>query len=202
QDTNKAQYAIARGLSIDYPNICVVGDPDQSIYKWRGSDIRNILDFERDFPNARVINLGENVRSTKAILQAADAGIANNSQRKAKPLYTANATGEAVRVLQFENGLDEAEQVAQRIRAAVDEGNRHHRDFAVFVRMNALTRNLESAFIRQRVPFQIVRGLAFFERKENKDVLAYLRLLLNPHDDLSFLRIINEPALGIRKFSL
>ncbi|MBI3407148.1 MAG: UvrD-helicase domain-containing protein [Planctomycetes bacterium] len=202
QDTNKAQYAIARGLSIDYPNICVVGDPDQSIYKWRGSDIRNILDFERDFPQARVITLGENFRSTKAILQAADALIANNTQRKPKPLFTANNTGEPVRVLQFENGLDEAEQVVQRIRTAVDDGNRHYRDFAIFLRVNALTRNLESAFIRQRVPFQIVRGLAFFERKENKDVLAYLRLLLNPHDDLSFLRIINEPARGIGKVSL
>jgi DNA helicase-2/ATP-dependent DNA helicase PcrA len=201
QDTNKAQYAIARALSIDFPNLCVVGDPDQSIYKWRGSDIRNILDFERDFPGARVINLGENFRSTQAILSCADHLIKNNVERKDKKLYTHNDKGERVRVLLFENGMEEAEQIVQRIKDAVGKG-RHYRDFAVLMRMNALTRNLETAFLRLRVPFQIVRGLAFFDRKENKDVLAYLRLLLNPRDDLSFLRIVNEPPRGIGKTSL
>lgn len=202
QDTNKAQYAIARGLAVDHPNLCVVGDPDQSIYKWRGSDIRNILDFERDFPNARVITLSENFRSTKAILQAADSLISHNVQRKAKTLRTDNGAGKPVGVLLFESGQEESELVVARIKEAVEAGKRSYRDIAILVRMNALTRGLESAFVRQRVPFQIVRGLAFFDRKENKDVLAYLRLLLNPRDDLSFLRVVNEPARGIGKTSL
>ncbi len=202
QDTNKAQYNIARGLSVDYPNLCVVGDPDQSIYRWRGSDIKNILDFERDFPNARVIRLEENFRSTKTILRIADQLIANNSERKEKTLFTAKEDGVKAGVLLFESGQDEAEQVAQQIADAVSRGGRHYRDFAILLRINALSRGLELAFNRKRVPYQIVRGLAFFERKENKDVLAYLRLLLNPRDDLSFLRAVNEPARGIGKTSL
>jgi DNA helicase-2/ATP-dependent DNA helicase PcrA len=202
QDTNKAQYEIARGLSIDQPNLCVVGDPDQSIYKWRGSDIRNILDFERDFPAAKVITLERNYRSTKSILKAASALIAHNRQRKDKTLVTDNPTGAAAQVLTFETGLHEADSVVQRIAEVVKSGKRHFRDFAIFLRINALSRTLETAFLKQRVPFQIVRGLAFYERKENKDVLAYLRLLLNPRDDLSFLRVVNEPARGIGKVSL
>lgn len=202
QDTNQAQYAIARGLSVDQPNLCVVGDPDQSIYKWRGSDIRNILDFETDFPNARVITLDRNYRSTKSILAAASHLIAHNKQRKPKNLLTDNAVGQPVSVLTFETGLDEADGIARKIRAAVEAKSRSYRDFAVFLRVNALSRALESAFIKQRVPYQIVRGLAFFERKENKDVVAYLRLLVNPRDDLSFLRVVNEPARGIGKVSL
>jgi DNA helicase-2/ATP-dependent DNA helicase PcrA len=202
QDTNKAQYEIAKGLAQDHPNLCVVGDPDQSIYKWRGADIRNILDFEQDFPKARTITLAENFRSTKAILAAADALIAHNKKRKPKTLVTANAAGPPVTTLLFETGIDEAEQVVRRIKEAVEAGRRHYRDFAILLRVNALTRALETSFVRQRVPFQIVRGLAFFERKENKDVLAYLRLLLNPRDDISFLRAVNEPARGIGKTSL
>ena len=202
QDTNKAQYGIARGLTIDHPNLCVVGDPDQSIYRWRGSDLRNILDFERDFPNACVIALEENFRSTKAILRVADHLIAHNVKRKPKTLYTANVEGSKVGVLLFETGLEEADQVAIRIRQAVEKGGRHFRDFAILLRINALSRGLETSFIRQRVPFQIVRGVAFFERKENRDVLAYLRLLLNPRDNLSFLRAVNEPARGVGKTSL
>jgi DNA helicase-2/ATP-dependent DNA helicase PcrA len=202
QDTNKAQYAIARALSVDQPNLCVVGDPDQSIYKFRGSDIRNILDFERDFPSARVISLERNYRSTKAILHAASNLIAHNKQRKPKDLITENPAGQPVTVLTFETGLDEAESVARRIREAVGAGKRSYRDFAIFMRINALSRGLETAFVKQRVPFQIVKGLAFYERKENRDVLAYLRLLLNPRDDLSFLRIVNEPPRGVGKTSL
>jgi DNA helicase II / ATP-dependent DNA helicase PcrA len=202
QDTNKAQYAIARGLTIDIPNLCVVGDPDQSIYKWRGSDLRNILDFERDFPQASVITLAENFRSTKTILRVADQLIAHNKERKPKTLHTANVEGSKPGVLLFETGLEEADLVVKRIKDAVESGTRHYRDFAILMRVNALTRNLETAFVRQRVPFQIVRGVAFFERKENRDVLAYLRLLLNPKDDLSFLRAVNEPARGIGKTSL
>jgi DNA helicase II / ATP-dependent DNA helicase PcrA len=202
QDTNHAQYQIARRLSVDYPNLCVVGDPDQSIYRFRGSDIRNILDFERDFPDARVLTLTLNYRSTKAILQAADRLIAHNKQRKPKDLVTDNPRGEPVTVLTFETGVDEAEGIARRIREAVEAGKRHYRDFAVLLRINALTRGLEQAFVKEPIPFQIVRGLAFFDRKENRDVLAYLRLLLNPRDDVSFLRVVNEPARGVGKVSL
>jgi DNA helicase-2/ATP-dependent DNA helicase PcrA len=202
QDTNQAQYAIARGLSIDNPNLCVVGDPNQSIYRFRGSDIRNILDFERDFPNARVLMLTTNYRSTKAILSAADHLIAHNLQRKAMHLVTNNPQGQPVTVLTFDTGVDEAEGIARRILAAVEAGKRSYRDFAVFLRINALSRGLETAFVQHRVPHQIVRGLAFFERKENRDILAYLRLMVNPRDDLSFLRIVNEPARGIGKVSL
>jgi DNA helicase-2/ATP-dependent DNA helicase PcrA len=202
QDTNSAQYEIARRLSLRYDNLCVVGDPDQSIYKWRGSDIKNILDFERDFPSARVITLSRNYRSTKAILHAASVLIDHNKQRKKKNLVTDNPQGEPVRVLTFDNGLDEAEGVVTRIREAVKAGTYRYRDFAIFMRINALTRSLESAFVKHGVPFQIVKGLAFFERRENRDVLAYLRLLVNPQDTVSFLRIVNEPARGIGKVSL
>jgi DNA helicase-2/ATP-dependent DNA helicase PcrA len=173
-----------------------------SIYGWRGSDIKNILDFERDFPSARVITLDKNYRSTKAILHAASRLIEHNQQRKPKDLLTDNPVGQPVTLLTFETGLDEAEGIARRIRDAVEKGKRRYRDHAIFLRVNALTRTLETAFANQRVPFQIVKGLAFYDRKENRDVLAYLRLLLNPRDDLSFLRVVNEPARGIGKVSL
>ena len=202
QDTNQAQYSIVRGLSRDNPNICVVGDPDQSIYKWRGSDIRNILDFERDFPQVRTLTLDRNYRSTKRILLAADSLIANNRQRKPKTLSTENPEGESVVVSTYETSLDEAEGVADQIRRLVEAGGRRYRDMAIFLRTNALSRILEATFVKKRIAYQIVRGLAFFERKENRDVLAYLRLLLNPRDDLSFMRAVNEPARGIGKTSL
>lgn len=202
QDTNKAQYEIIHRICQDQRNLCVVGDPDQSIYKWRGSDIRNILDFEHDYPDARVIRLEQNFRSTQLILAAADRLIAHNRQRKPKSLITDNPQGQPVTVLSFETGIEEAEGIARRIADAVAAGKRHYRDFAVFMRVNALSRNLEAAFVKQRVPFQMVRGLAFFERKENRDVLAYLRLLVNSHDDLSFQRVVNEPPRGIGKVSL
>ena len=202
QDTNSAQYEIAKRLSMSYPNLCVVGDPDQSIYKWRGSDIKNILDFERDFPDAKVITLAQNYRSTKAILHAASTLIDHNKQRKKKILVTDNPQGDPVNVLTFDNGLDEAEGVVVRIKEAVKAGKFKYRDHAIFMRINALTRSLESAFVKHGVPFQIVKGLAFFQRKENRDVLAYLRLLANPQDTISFLRIVNEPARGIGKVSL
>ena len=202
QDTNLAQYAIVRALSIDYPNLCVVGDPDQSIYRWRGSDIRNILDFERDFPTTRVIHLDRNYRSTKSILRAAGQLITFNRNRKPKDLLTDNPTGRPVSVATFETGDDEAEGIAAQIQEAVANSERRFGDFAVFLRVNALSRALEAAFVKRRVPYQMVRGLAFFERKENRDVLAYLRLLLNPQDDLAFMRAVNEPARGIGKTSL
>jgi DNA helicase-2/ATP-dependent DNA helicase PcrA len=197
QDTNQAQYQIAKRLSTDHPNLCVVGDPDQSIYKFRGSDIRNILDFERDFPQARVLTLSLNYRSTRSILAAASGVIAHNLQRKPKDLLTENPSGQKVTLLSYHSGLDEADGIARHIASAVKKGQRDHRDFAILVRVNALTRGLEQAMVKQRVPFQIVKGLAFFDRKENRDVLAYIRLLLNPRDDVSFERIVNEPARGI-----
>src|SRR5262249_20914557 len=152
---------------VDQPNLCVVGDPDQSIYKFRGSDIRNILDFERDFPQSKVITLERNYRSTKSILQAASHLIAHNHQRKPKDLITENPAGRPVTVLTFATGMDEADGIAGRIRRAVEAGERSYRDFAIFLRINALSRALESAFIKLRIPYQIVKGLAFFERKEN-----------------------------------
>jgi DNA helicase-2/ATP-dependent DNA helicase PcrA len=202
QDTNQAQYAIARGLSVDYPNLCCVGDIDQSIYGWRGADIRNIKNFERDFPDCRVINLDRNYRSTATILRAVAHLINHGRARKREFIADRSGPEERVRVLTCETGYDEAEQVAARIKAAVEAGRRRYRDFAVFLRINALSRTLEQAFLKLGVPYQIVRGLAFFERKENRDVLAYLRLLVNPRDDLSFLRAVGEPARGIGKVSL
>ena len=202
QDTNQAQYEIARRLSVNEPNLCVVGDPDQSIYKWRGSDIKNILDFERDFPAAKVITLEQNYRSTQSILHAASVLIDHNKQRKKKALVTANPEGEPVRVLTFDNGLEEAEGVVVRIKEAVQAKKFRYRDHAIFLRINALSRTLESAFVKHGVPFQIVKGLAFFDRKENKDILAYLRLLVNPSDTVSFLRVVNEPPRGVGKVSL
>jgi len=197
QDTNLAQYSIIRSLSQDFPNLCVVGDPDQSIYKFRGSDIRNILDFEQDFPSARVLTLSTNYRSTKSILEAASKVIAHNKKRKPKNLETENPEGQPVTVLTFDTGETEAEGIARRIKEAVTGGKRRYRDFAVFLRINALTRGLERAFTTFQVPFQIVKGLAFFDRKENRDVLAYLQLLLNPRNELALDRIINEPSRGI-----
>jgi DNA helicase-2/ATP-dependent DNA helicase PcrA len=202
QDTNKAQYEIARRISYDFPNLCVVGDPDQSIYKWRGSDIKNILDFERDFPAAKVIALETNFRSTPNILAAAGLLIEHNVKRKKKALVTPNASGAPVRVLAFDNGLDEAEGVVLQIKEFVKAGQFKYRDCAIFLRINALTRSLESAFVQHGVPFQIVKGFAFYERKENRDVLAYLRLLVNPQDPLAFLRAVGEPGRGVGKVSL
>jgi len=202
QDTNTAQYELARQLSLNYPNLCVVGDPDQNVYRWRGSDLRNILDFERDFAGAKVIPLEQNFRSTKAVIQAANSVIKHNKQRKDKTLTTDNPAGDPVNVLTFDNGLDEAEGVVLRIKRAVANGTCKYKDCAIFLRMNALTRSLESAFVKHGVPFQIVKGLAFFDRKENKDILAYLRLIVNPNDPIGFMRIVNEPARGIGKVSL
>jgi DNA helicase-2/ATP-dependent DNA helicase PcrA len=202
QDTNLAQYKIVRALSVDHPNLCVVGDPDQSIYRWRGADIRNILEFERDFPDATLIRLEENFRSTAAVLRAAGELIEHNSQRKAKRLVAVHDEGRPVAVVTHGSGYAEADWIAAKIADDVRAGRRRFRDFAVLMRINALSRSVELALMKARVPYQVVRGLAFFERKENKDILGYLRLLMNPKDDLSFLRIVNEPARGIGKTSL
>ncbi|MCS7167253.1 MAG: UvrD-helicase domain-containing protein [Gemmatales bacterium] len=202
QDTNHAQYVILRQLSRDYPNVCVVGDPDQSIYRWRGADIQNILDFERDYPDCTIVRLEENFRSTAAIVRVADHLIAFNRRRKPRQLYTTRTGGEPVRLRFFPDSDQEAEFVAHYIARNVAEGRRRFRDFAVFLRINALSRIFEEAFLRHRVPYQIVRGLAFFERKENRDVLAFLRLLLNPKDDVSFLRAVTAVSVGIGNATL
>ncbi|MFQ5415320.1 MAG: ATP-dependent helicase, partial [Phycisphaerae bacterium] len=196
QDTNASQYQIARCLTLDRRNLCVTGDPDQAIYRWRGADIENILSFERDYPDAKVVRLEQNYRSTKRILSAAERLIAGNVQRKAKRLWTDNDDGPRVRVLEFETADEEAQSVADDIAQCIAR-DASPRDVAVFYRVNALSRAIEEALIRAGVPYQVARGVAFYNRKEIKDVLAYLRVLVNPADEVSLLRIINTPARGI-----
>jgi len=202
QDTNLTQYAIARSLSIDYPNLAVTGDPDQSIYGWRGANIQNILNFEKDFENVKTIRLEQNYRSTKRILAAADKLIAHNEYRKEKHLFTDNDLGRPVRLLCCFDQREEAETIAEEIATEIKEGKRRPKDYAIFFRINALSRNLEHALHRSNVPFQLVRGLEFFNRKEIKDVLAYLQLIYNSRDTVSFMRIVNEPRRGIGKTTI
>ncbi|MEN6459338.1 MAG: UvrD-helicase domain-containing protein [Thermoguttaceae bacterium] len=199
QDTNLAQYAIARALSIDYPNLAVTGDPDQSIYGWRGANLNNILEFERDYPTVHVVRLEQNYRSTQRIVAVAARLIAHNSRRKKKDLFTCNGPGSPVRLVTYATQKDEAEGIAARIAADVHSGRRRPRDFAVFYRVNALSRALEFAFRQQGIPYQLVNGLEFFQRKEIKDILAYLHLLCNPDDGVALSRVINTPARGIGK---
>jgi DNA helicase-2/ATP-dependent DNA helicase PcrA len=198
QDTNHSQYLIARGLALTHHNLCVTGDPDQSIYGWRGANLGNILDFEEDFPDAVVVRLEQNYRSTKRILAAADAVIQRNRKRKAKALWTDNAEGTAVRVVQCEDAADEAAFVAGGIKTLHRQGVSYN-GIAIFYRINALTRRLEEALRQAAIPYRIVRGVEFYSRKEIKDVTAYLRVLVNPNDEMSLLRIINTPARGIGK---
>jgi DNA helicase-2/ATP-dependent DNA helicase PcrA len=202
QDTNRVQYEIIKELTRSHRNICVVGDLDQSIYGWRGADVGNILQFEQDFPGTRVVTLSDNFRSTKSILEVANRLIAHNARRKEKTLVTTNPEGARPRLLRFDDQLDEASDVVNRIKTHASGVARHYSDYAIFVRTNALTRNVENELIRARVPYQIVRGLTFFERKEVKDVLAYLRLLVNECDDVSFSRAVNEPSRGVGKTTL
>jgi len=202
QDTNAVQYAIIRGLSIDHPNLAVTGDPDQAIYGWRGASIRNILEFERDYPAARVVTLEHNYRSTANILGTADRLIAHNRRRKPKRLVTAAAPGARVRIVLDASGQEEAERIAGEIAAAVESGRRTPRDFAILFRTAALSRSLELALRAARVPYQLVRGLEFFKRREIRDVVAWLRLLRNPRDDEAFLRVVNVPPRGIGRQSL
>jgi len=204
QDTNPAQYAIVRILSEAHRNICATGDPDQSIYGWRGADITNILNFERDYPDAKVVRLEQNYRSTKTILHAASDVIAHNKKRKPKDLWTENADGGPVRVYRCDDGYDEASQIAADIRRLVQEGSASDRrvkvqpaDMAIFYRTNAQSRLLEAALRDAAISYQIVAGVAFFDRKEVKDVLAYLRLIVNPADDVSAERIVNVPPRGL-----
>lgn len=202
QDTNLAQYAIIRALSIDYPNLSVTGDPDQSIYGWRGANVRNILEFERDFPNVKVVRLEQNYRSSQAILRVADVLISHNTRRKKKRLWTENPEGVPVRLTCYPTFADEAEQIAAQIATYVRQGKYRPRDFAIFFRTNALSRQFEHALREHVIPYQIVNGLEFYQRMEIKDVMAYLRLLNNQRDNVALRRIINAPTRGIGKSTL
>ncbi len=202
QDTNKAQYEIIRALAHDIPNLCVTGDPDQSIYGWRGARIDNILRFESDYPDAQVVRLEENFRSTKAILSVADSLIEHNIHRKAKRLKTDNESGDQVKLHRFLTGKDEAEEIASQIRRDIEAGVWEWSDVAIFYRVNWLSREIELALGRNRVPYQVAAGLAFYERAEVKDMLGYLRAIENPADRAACLRIINNPPRGIGKSTL
>ncbi|TWT36404.1 ATP-dependent DNA helicase PcrA [Posidoniimonas corsicana] len=202
QDTNRAQYVILRALSLDYPNLAATGDPDQSIYGWRGADLNNILDFEQDYGQAKVIRLEQNYRSTKAILRAADTLIGHNQRRKKKALFTENDEGQPIRLVTYADQDAEANSIARQIQDAIESGERKASDFAIFYRINALSRSIERALRAHRVPFQMVRGQEFYQRKEIKDVLAYCQLINNPKDDVAFERTVNSPTRGIGKKTL
>ncbi len=201
QDTNTAQYRLIAALASQHRNLCVTGDPDQSIYGWRGARIENILHFERDFPETTTIRLEQNFRSTKLILQSADALIVNNLKRKHKDLLTDQPDGEPVRLLRFEDSTHEAEGIAEQLRTLVQEHKLSWSDCAIFYRVNSLSRQLETALTRQRIPFQVAAGVAFYDRAEIRDLLAYLRLIENPSDQTAFLRVINKPLRGLGKTS-
>jgi len=202
QDTNAAQYAIVKFLVNDSRNICVVGDDWQSIYSWRGADFTNILNFERDFKGAKVIKLEQNYRSTGNILDAASNVITKNVHRTEKRLWTAEGPGAPVQVHGVYDEAEEAQLVAERISTHVTMGARGFSDFAVLYRTNAQSYTLERAFLRLRVPYQIVGGVRFYDRKEIKDIVAYLRLIYQPNDRMSFSRIVNVPTRGIGATSL
>jgi DNA helicase-2/ATP-dependent DNA helicase PcrA len=202
QDTNAAQYAIVKSLVNEERNICVVGDDWQSIYSWRGADFTNILNFERDFPGAKVIKLEQNYRSTGAILDAAQSVITKNTQRSDKKLWTAAGAGAPVQVHSTYDEAEEASLVAGRISTHAAMGARTYGDFAVLYRTNAQSYTLERAFLQMRVPYQIVGGVRFYDRKEIKDMIAYLRLVYQPNDRVSFSRIVNVPTRGIGATSL
>ena len=197
QDTNRPQYILVQRLAGTHRNLCVVGDPDQSIYKWRGADLKNILDFERDFPETTVVRLERNYRSTQVILDAATAVISQNRNRKEKRLYTERSGG--ARVLSYRAGddIDEAEFIARTSRTALHED--HENTVAVLYRTNAQSRTIEDALRRAGIAYKIIGGVRFYERREIKDAIAYLRLVLNPHDDVSPRRVINVPARGAGK---
>jgi len=201
QDTNHAQYRLANALAARHGNICATGDPDQSIYRWRGADIRNILAFEKDWPQAVVVKLQENFRSTPAVLKVADRLIACNRNRKEKALIPVRSHEGEVSVAGYEDHNEEAHAVARQIGELTERGVAP-RDIGVFYRVNAMSRALEEAFLRHKIPYLIVRGVEFYNRKEIRDVLAYLRVLVNPADEIALLRILNTPTRGIGKVTV
>lgn len=202
QDTNAAQYKLVKLLTNENNNIAVVGDDWQSIYSWRGADFRNILNFEKDHKEVTIVKLEQNYRSTKAILDAAHAVITKNQQRSDKELWTNAGAGQPVGILQVANERAEAEGIVRRVKNAVDARFRNYEDVAVLYRTNAQSRSVEEAFVRYGVPYRIVGGQRFYDRKEIKDLLAYLRLLYQPEDRVSFERIVNVPTRGIGTKSL
>jgi DNA helicase-2/ATP-dependent DNA helicase PcrA len=197
QDTNRPQYMLVQRLASRHRNLCVVGDPDQSIYKWRGADLRNILDFEHDFPEATIVRLERNYRSTQVILDAATAVISQNRNRKEKRLYTDRAGGAKVLYYRAGDDLDEAEFIARNAREALHDDAENV--VAILYRTNAQSRTLEDALRRSGTDYKIIGNVRFYERKEIKDILAYLKLVLNPHDNVSLRRVVNVPARGIGK---
>ena len=201
QDTNHAQYVLINLLAAKYQNLCVVGDDDQSIYSFRSADIRNILEFERDFPLVKVIKLEQNYRSTKNILHAANEVIKNNRSRKSKRLWTENYEGEKILLYQADDEREEARFVAEEIARMVREEGRKYSDFALLYRTNAQSRSFEEAFMGRNLPYRVIGGVRFYERKEIRDTLAYLRLVYNPADKVSLGRIINVPKRGIGEAS-
>lgn len=201
QDTNMVQYNLVKCLAGLEKNVCVVGDDDQGIYSWRGATIKNILSFERDFPGAKVVRLEKNYRSTSNILQAAQSVITNNSERAKKDLWTDAAHGELISIYEAKSDRDEASYVAERINEYTRDGG-HLNDIGILYRINAQSRALEEEFLRRAIPYRLVGGVRFYERREIKDMLAYLRFLANPQDELSFLRVINVPPRKIGKKSI
>ncbi len=197
QDTNHAQYVLAHALAMKHRNICVVGDPDQSIYAWRGADIKNILDFEKDYPDARVVKLEQNYRSTQTILHIAGALISRNAQRKEKALWTENDAGEKAKVFLCQDEYDEANIVASQLKDLHERHKFEWNQMAIFYRMNSLSRVMEDALRKENLPYVMARGVEFYNRKEIKDTLAYLRVIANPNDEVSLTRIVNVPTRGI-----
>ncbi len=197
QDTNKAQYELVQMLANKFKNICVVGDSDQSIYRWRGADIQNILSFEKDYPNAKVIMLEQNYRSSQRILKAANDVICNNQSRYPKVLRTENLEGEKIELFRANEEQQEAQYVVQKIQELIETENRTLNDFAILYRTNAQSRVMEEVLVKSNMAYTIVGGTKFYDRKEIKDLLAYLRLIANNDDDLSLARIINEPKRNI-----
>ena len=202
QDTNRAQYEWINRLARKYRNLCVVGDDDQSIYAWRGADIRNILEFEKDYPEARVVRLEQNYRSTQLILKAGNAVIRNNKGRKGKELWTNNPSGERIGLVETLDDRDEARWISRKLQEMRTETGRVLRDFTLLYRTNAQSRTLEDELRRAGLPYVIVGGLRFYERKEVKDVLAYLKILVNGRDVISFRRMVNTPARGLGAVSV
>ena len=197
QDTNISQYQLVSMLAKAHQNLCVVGDDDQSIYGWRGADIKNILGFEKDFPGARVIKLEQNYRSTGSILDAANHVVANNRQRKNKRLITENPKGEIIQYHKAGNEYDEAHYISYHIQKIIRDENKTYADFAVLYRTNAQSRVIEEAFMKENIPYKLYGGTRFYDRKEIKDILAYLKIVENPVDDINLQRIINVPKRGI-----
>jgi len=197
QDTNLVQYELIKQIGGKYRNICVVGDPDQSIYSWRFADVRNILNFEKDYPDAKVVMLEENYRSTKTILETASSIISANQQRKPVNLWTQNDEGTSAVVVETYTEQEEAQFVVSEIERLVDQDGHSLGECAVMYRTNAQSRVLEEAFVRYGMPYKLVAGTRFYERREVKDIIAYLRLIQNPHDSVSLMRVINVPQRGI-----